>query len=175
MSINYGISVNDAATVVDTSGSSGSSTGGLTNTELRSSAVVVSAAALPLPAGAATNTELVNLEGITLDAAASNNTRLDSIIAKVTTGFSTVSVSTQIAVGTASTQLIAANSARKYFHIFNNSTTTAYIQYAGAAALNRGIKLSVGGMLTLSGYDLFLGSINAISTTTINLDILEGV
>lgn len=89
-------------------------------------------------------------------------------------GFSTVSVSTQISVGSTSTTLILANASRKYFHVFNNSNATAHIQYAGAAVLSRGIKLNVGAMLTLSGYELFLGQINAISASTINLDILEG-
>ena len=92
------------------------------------------------------------------------------------TGFSTVNASAQISVGTTSTTLILANTNRKYFHIVNNSNNVVFVQYAGAAVLNRGIKLNVGAMLTLSGYELFLGQINAISTTTtINLDILEGV
>lgn len=121
--------------------SAGVATGGLTNTELRASAVPTTVTNFPT----------------------------------TQTGFSTVNVSTQVVVGTISTTLITANANRKYFHIFNNSNTTAFIQYGSAAVLNRGIKLNAGGLLTLSGYDLFLGQINAISTTTINLDILEGV
>lgn len=136
---------------------------------------VISATALPLPTGAASEAELVAVQGSILDAKASNDTRLDSIIAKVTQGWSTVSVSAQVAVGATSTQLIASNTNRKYFHIVNNSTAAAFLQYGSAAQVNRGIKLNVGAMLTLSGYELYLGQINAISTsTTINLDILEG-
>lgn len=101
--------------------------------------------------------------------------RLAPVAVSLTTGFSTVSASSAISVGITSTTLILANTSRKYLHIFNNSSAAAYIQYGSAAVLNRGIKLNAGGLLTLSGYELFLGQINAISTTTINLDILEGV
>jgi hypothetical protein len=90
-------------------------------------------------------------------------------------GFSTINVSSAITVTTSSTQLLAANSARLYAHIVNNSGNTCYLQYGGAAVLNRGIKLNPNAMLTVSGFDLYLGQINAISASTVQLDVLEGV
>jgi hypothetical protein len=91
------------------------------------------------------------------------------------TGFSTINVSGFVVVQSTSTQLLASNSARKYAHIINNSSTPVFIQFGAAAVTGRGIKLTVGAMYTMSGYELFLGAINAISTTTTNIDILEGI
>lgn len=90
-------------------------------------------------------------------------------------GFSTINVSGTVAIGTSSTQLLAANPNRLYVHFFNNDSVPVYIQYGSAAQMGRGIRLNVGAMLTLSGFDLFKGSITAISSTPSTLiDVLEG-
>lgn len=90
-------------------------------------------------------------------------------------GYSTINQSGLVSVGATSTALFVANSNRKYIYVMNNSLTNAFIQYGSPAVLNQGIRLGAGAMLTLAGYEIFYGQINAISATTINLDILEGI
>jgi hypothetical protein len=99
---------------------------------------------------------------------------INATITEAPKGFSTVSNVGQILVTTSSTTVLAANIIRKYFHLVNNSNATVYIQYGSAAQINKGIKLNVGALLMISGNELFLGQINAISTSSINLDYLEG-
>lgn len=92
-------------------------------------------------------------------------------------GFSTITPGypTQISVGTASTQLFAANPNRRYVHIVNNTTETIYIQFQSAAALNQGIKMQPGSFYTLESTNLWLGTINAIGNLASQLiDVLEG-
>lgn len=81
----------------------------------------------------------------------------------------------QIAIGTTSAVLIAANVNRKYAHIVNNSSEAIFIQYSSAAALNQGIKLWPGTLYTIETNNLWLGTINAIGLIPNQLiDILEG-
>lgn len=90
-------------------------------------------------------------------------------------GFSSVNFSGQILVGTTSTVLLAANAARKYVSISNNSQYSIYLQFRDPAALSRGIKVSPGAVFTMSGYELYLGQINAMSATlNVPIDTLEG-
>lgn len=96
----------------------------------------------------------------------------------ISDGFSnlTPGTPTQIAVGTTSISLIAANPNRKYAHIVNNSGETIFIQYSVAAALNQGIKLTPGSFYTIESNNLWLGDINAIGLIANQLiDILEGI
>lgn len=93
-------------------------------------------------------------------------------------GFSDLSPGfpTQITVGNASAQLLPANPARRYAHVFNNTANPIFIQYSSAAALNQGIKLNPGNYFTLSGDDLWLGQINAIAALANQLiDVLEAI
>lgn len=124
----------------------------------------------------------VNVTDITLDAAndsiavknGSNTLGVNpdgSINVKI--GFS--SATTQvITVTTASTTLLSTNVSRKYAHIINNGANAVWLQYGSAAVLGRGIQLNVGAIFTMSGHELFYGQINAISTTSTQIDILEG-
>lgn len=109
------------------------------------------------------------------------NIKLDAVIAKIdqniaaATGFSTVSVTGRISVGTASTTLLSANTSRLYAHFMNNTLVPVYLQYGSAAVVGAGIKLSPGALLVLSNHELYKGQINAISSTpSILIDILEG-
>lgn len=96
----------------------------------------------------------------------------------VVQGFSTLSPGypTQVSVGVTSVLLIAANTARKYFHIFNNSSQPIYIQYQVSAALNQGIRINSGTFFTLDSENLWLGTINGIGFIAGQLiDVLEGI
>lgn len=101
------------------------------------------------------------------------------IVDTIPKGFDTISPGypTQVTVNaSASIVLLAANPLRRYAHIFNNSSNAIFIQYAVSAALNQGIKLNPGNYFTLSGDDLWLGSINAISYINNQLiDVLEAI
>lgn len=93
-------------------------------------------------------------------------------------GFSNLSPGypTQVSVGTTSVQIIAANMARKYFHLFNNSSQPIFIQYSSVAALNQGIKINSGTFFTLDSDNLWLGIVNAIGLIPGQLiDVLEGI
>ena len=82
----------------------------------------------------------------------------------------------QVDVGNVSTELLPANAARRYAHIFNNTPNAIFIQYSATAALNQGVKLNPGNYFVLSGGDLWLGSINAIALIPNQLiDILEAI
>lgn len=93
-------------------------------------------------------------------------------------GFSDLSPGypTQLSVGTTSMELLPANAARRYAHVFNNTANAIYIQYSSAAALNQGIKLNPGNYFILSGDDLWLGVVNAIALIPNQLiDVLEAI
>lgn len=93
-------------------------------------------------------------------------------------GFSELSPGypTQITVDNVSMELLPANAARRYAHIFNNTANSIFIQYSSAAALNQGIKINPGNYFVLSGDDLWLGSVNAIALISGQLiDVLEGI
>lgn len=91
------------------------------------------------------------------------------------TGFATpVSGSpTQVSVSSTTTTLFAPNATRAYAHIFNNSGETIYIQFSANAVLMQGIRLGPGTFFTISGYELWLGQINAICSSTALIDTFE--
>ncbi len=95
----------------------------------------------------------------------------------VVSGFSSKSgLPAQIAVTGASTQLLAGNAARKYAHFINNSSAVVFIQFGSAAVIGQGIKLNLGAMYSLSGFELWQGAVNAVSASgTVNIDIFEGI
>ena len=93
-------------------------------------------------------------------------------------GFGNVSAGfpKQVPIGASSVVLLPANPLRAYAHIFNNGTQAVYVQYASPAAVSQGIRLNVGSFYTISGAELWLGSVNAVSASgTVNVDVMEGI
>jgi hypothetical protein len=93
-------------------------------------------------------------------------------------GFDTASVpATQVAINAiTSTEVLAANASRAYAHLINNSGQRVWVQYGLSAEIGKGIPLNNGAMLTLSGFELWRGSVHAVSTTgSVNLDIMEAI
>lgn len=93
-------------------------------------------------------------------------------------GFGTLSPGypTQVSIGTTSILVLIANSARKYGHIFNNSTEAIYVQFQATAALNQGIKVGPGTFFTLETTNLWLGDVNAIGVMAGQLvSVVEGI
>lgn len=70
--------------------------------------------------------------------------------------------------GTASTQILAANTSRAYAHFVNDSDEAIYLNLGGAAAVNTGVRInSAGGSYTLTPADgnLFTGAVTAVSSS----------
>lgn len=89
-------------------------------------------------------------------------------------GFSTNS-NTRVAVTTASTQLLAANTNRRYAYIFNQSGATLFLKFGDPAVVNQGIRLPNFAMYEINADNLWTGTVNAISSAGTNtLDIFEG-
>jgi len=82
-------------------------------------------------------------------------------------------VATNVSVLTTSTEALAANEARKYCVLVNDSNETMYISLGVAAVMNKGIRLNAnGGVLEIAGDHPFRGAIYAIcSSGTKNLSI----
>lgn len=90
-------------------------------------------------------------------------------------GFDTVSAGGQVSVGLTSVTLLSANPGRKYAHIFNNSGSTIFIQYASNAVLNQGIRIPPNAFYTIETNNLWLGAVNAVGVENAQLiDVLEG-
>lgn len=93
-------------------------------------------------------------------------------------GFSTPSAGfpKQTVVSTTSITLLSANANRKYAHISNNSGSPIYIQFSATAVVGQGIRINAGALYTLSGYELWLGAITAISSTpNLSIDLMEAI
>lgn len=81
-----------------------------------------------------------------------------------------------VTIGTTSVTVLSANSARKYGHVFNNSSETIFIQFQATAALNQGIKVGPGTFFTLETTNLWLGDLNAIGVMAGQLvSVVEGI
>lgn len=95
-----------------------------------------------------------------------------------TTGVYTTPAHTQVAVGVASTSVLAANANRKYALIVNDSANVIYLML-GADADVTGIRLNpAGGSYEISAKqgNLYRGAINAICLVAAqNLNVVEGV
>lgn len=74
-----------------------------------------------------------------------------------------------------SSQILAANSNRKYVYIYNNSPETMHLQLGQSAVFGRGIKLESNSMFEITIDTLWLGSIHAIKSTALPelLDVFE--
>ena len=85
----------------------------------------------------------------------------------------------EVAVGATTTAVIAANSARKYLLLVNDSDEAIYVKLGAAAVMNEGIRINAsGGSLALSAQNgnLYAGAINGIcSSGSKNLLVTEGV
>lgn len=87
---------------------------------------------------------------------------------------------TEAAVATSTTVVIAANPARKYLLLVNDSDAVVYIRLGEAAVLNEGIRLNAAGgsyEMSFKNGDLFTGAVNGIHGGAGTKDILvtEGV
>ena len=85
---------------------------------------------------------------------------------------------TPIAVTPATTVVLAANAARKYLLLVNDSDTTIYVMFGAAAVLNQGIRINAnGGSFCLECTAISTGAINAIQGAAVNKNLLatEGV
>lgn len=92
-------------------------------------------------------------------------------------GFST-GANSRVTVGNSSSvQLLAANSSRQYAYIFNGTGNALFIKFGASAAQNEGILIPNNAMFSINYYNLWLGTVNAISATptgTVTVDVFEG-
>lgn len=82
---------------------------------------------------------------------------------------SAVNIEGPVAVGTTSTQIAAANAARRWLYIQNNSETTFWLKSGAAAALNQGWELQPGDTIL---YQHAL-AVYAIGSSAGSLQVLE--
>ncbi len=82
-----------------------------------------------------------------------------------------------VAVAAATTVALVANRFRVYAAFVNDSVQTIYLGLGVAAVLNDGIRLNPnGGAYEITGENLFLGAVNAISAAgAANLTVSEGI
>lgn len=79
-------------------------------------------------------------------------------------------------VGATSTTVLAANTARKYLLLCNDSDEDIYVSFGAAAVLNKGLRLNAGGGIfeMVMGDMQFTGIVYAISTSgSKNLSYIE--
>jgi len=84
---------------------------------------------------------------------------------------------TSATAGTASSAMLAANLARKYALIQNDSDTVVYIALGADAVANKGIRLNIsGGAYEMSPAlgNLYTGAINAIASASKTVLVTEG-
>jgi hypothetical protein len=69
-------------------------------------------------------------------------------------------------IGATTTEVVAANEARKYLILVNDSNEAIYLSLGSAAVMNKGIRLNAnGGSLEIAGEHPFRGAINGICTS----------
>jgi hypothetical protein len=90
------------------------------------------------------------------------------------TGHSTAN-NQHVAVGTTSTEILAANTNRKMAVFFNNSGSSFYLRLGGTAEVNKGIRLGPNEIYQIGLVNLWLGAVNAIRASgTSHIDVFEG-
>jgi len=89
----------------------------------------------------------------------------------------TYSVPANVSVGSSTTVILAANAARKYLAIVNDSDEAIYLAFGAAAVMNRGIRLNAnGGCFEAIGANLTQQAINGICATgTKNITVQEAI
>ena len=144
-------------------------TGPLTDTELRATAVPISAASLPLPTSAATQATLASvLTELQLKA---DLTETQPVSTKTAL---TAASPTAATVGVASAEALATNANRRGLVLVNTSDNTISLGIGAAAVLNSGITLQPGAIWTMNEYTFSTGAINAIASAAgSNLSIQE--
>lgn len=82
---------------------------------------------------------------------------------------------TRPSITSVSSTILAANPARKFAIIINNSGANAWLKYQDAAVSLEGIFLAAGSMWTINAPTLWTGAVNAIKQGggTIELDVFE--
>lgn len=93
----------------------------------------------------------------------------------LTPGFSTLSPGypTTAVVGNTSAIVIPANMNRLFAWVINNDAAIVYVQLGSPAVFGRGLPIRPGTKLFVSGSDLWLGDIYAISAGSVTIDLLE--
>jgi len=83
---------------------------------------------------------------------------------------------TKVSVGATDTQVLVANSARKFAVFVNDSDTVIYLDLSATAVINEGIRLNAnGGSYEINLLNLYTGEVSAISSVaTKNLCVTEG-
>lgn len=83
--------------------------------------------------------------------------------------------SSGVTVGNTTTEILAANSGRKYAVLINDSAEEIYVSLGTDAVLNKGIRLNRrGGTFTISGFRPYRGAINGIcSSGGMNMCVME--
>jgi len=119
--------------------------------------------------GPASETQATN------DTATSGLNGLIKRLLRLSSGASTATNTVLTPAGNTSTQVLAANSNRKWVRFNNTSGATFFINLGSAAVLNRGIPLKNNGDLVIGKNDLYLGAIFCIvGSNGRTLDISEG-
>jgi hypothetical protein len=138
----------------------------------------ISAAALPLPTGAATETTLgtrladatftgrINTQGQKAMAASTPVVIASdqSLLLVSTKTALTASAPTAGSVGVASAQLVASAATRKGLVLVNTSAATVSLGFGSTAVLNSGVTLLPGDSWSMDEYCFFTGAINAIAS-----------
>lgn len=148
-------------------------TGPLTDTQLRATAVPVSAASLPLPTGAATESTLSTLNGKIPSNLTVTSTRLlvdgsgvtQPVSGTVTATPPTASSSsvTSVSGSASSVSLLASNSSRKMATFYNDSTATLYLKLGTTASTTSyTVQLVAGAYYELPGNQVYTGAIDGI-------------
>ena len=90
------------------------------------------------------------------------------------TGHSAASNTTP-SVTTSSTEILAANTNRKYACIFNNTGAAFYLKFGATAVVNQGIRLGPNEKFEIKLDNLWLGAVNAIRASgAAAIDVFEG-
>ena len=80
--------------------------------------------------------------------------------------FASATTSSNKSVGSSTTAIIAANTARKYLAIVNDSDEAVYLGLGVSAVMNKGIRLNPnGGTFEINALNLCTGAINGICTS----------
>jgi len=99
-------------------------------------------------------------------------------IVTVTGSLPSVAVATpgKVAVGVASTSILAANTARIFAQFVNDSDTVIYLWLGAVAVINEGIRLNAnGGSFEINLTNLYTGAVHAIAGGAAkNLTVTEG-
>lgn len=83
---------------------------------------------------------------------------------------------TQVSVGVTSTDVLPANTSRKYLCLVNDGASTIYVNFGENAALNAGVRLNAnGGTIIFEGTYIPTSTVKAISALAgQNLAVIEG-